>query len=81
MIPEVKIKIFTIPNCSFCFRAVSLLNNLKENYLEIKVDKSKFNQQVELNLEYNHTFPIIFINGSLIGGYSDLLTLVKEDSL
>lgn len=62
--------VYTIPNCSFCKKAIMALNYHHINYKIIRVKKSEKEYYKKRNKM--ETFPQIF-NGKKIGGYDDLI--------
>lgn len=83
-----QIIIFGLSYCEYCKNAIQYLKNNKISFKYYKIDKYYnifFNilDQVnkiypKLNINNNHkTFPVIFINKTFLGGYSDLIKLHK----
>jgi glutaredoxin 3 len=70
-----KITIFSKTNCNFCTKAQELLNMSNISYIDINIDNIE-NSNIFFQLlkqKTNHkTLPNIFINGTHIGGYSEL---------
>ncbi len=67
--------IYTKTFCSFCRRAKELLEMKGVPYLEIDLMKEdKYHEMVD-KAGGRKTVPQIFINGSHIGGYDELLAL------
>lgn len=79
-----------IPLCGFSARVVSILNNLKVNFLDINVLE---NEQIRQGIkDYTDwpTIPQLYIKGSFIGGCDivkemfengEIQTLLKEKSI
>jgi glutaredoxin len=66
------ITIYTIQECSFCRKALTLLNERNIKYKQILVkqkDKGKFKNKML-------TFPQIFYGKSPIGGFEDLQFII-----
>ena len=76
------IKIYTTEFCWFCHQAKILLERLKLPFEEIKLDQ---NQELRRRLadENNgfRTVPMIFIDNTFIGGFTELTKLYKEGKL
>lgn len=79
------IEIYTIPTCPFCKKAKELL---KDNYLDfneydISHDEENIRKKLgkKFNIQGYVTVPQIIINGTRIGGYSDLKEIVKDGKL
>ena len=75
--------IYSKSDCSYCTKAKYLLtdDNLTvyvcDSYLD--TDREEFIDFIKKIAGKEHrTFPIIFKDSKYIGGYSDLLTLLKE---
>lgn len=67
-------KIYGKENCVYCDRAKSLLTNKKLDftYFDIVQDFSKKQELLDVVPEVR-TVPQIFLNGTHIGGYTELL--------
>ena len=71
--------IYSKPNCSFCMQARDLLeqNNLDFEYLQLG---THYNLDVLMTLAPNaKSFPQVFKDGVLVGGYSDLVEYLKQE--
>ena len=67
-------KIYTKPNCKFCLFAKNYMNSLKINYKEIPFNESSVKELKSIIKSDKITFPQIFINNILIGGWDNLYT-------
>ena len=79
-LPDVPITIHSKPNCSFCKRAKNILNECGNGYTEMKYEV--YLKQVSFLEQFpegQRTFPKIYINGVLIGGFKDLKKRVQID--
>ena len=76
-----KIEIYTSAFCIYCFSAKRLLKKIGLEYEEIKVGGDSELRKSLIEKYAWSTLPIITINGSLIGGYTDLLGLVKSGEI
>jgi glutaredoxin 3 len=75
--------IYTRPFCSFCARAVSLLERKGVTYTEIDdaaFDADKKREMIQ-KAEGRSTFPQIFIDQRHIGGCDDLMALDRTGEL
>ena len=71
--------IYSKSNCSFCMQAKELLeqNNLDFEYLQLG---THYNLDVLMTLAPNaKSFPQVFKDGVLVGGYSDLVEYLKQE--
>ena len=68
-----QIEIYTKPDCPYCVRAKQFLRekgfHFGEKILGVDFTSEKF------VIKYQTTFPAIFINNNLIGGYDQMLLL------
>ena len=74
------IDIYSIANCKFCTFSKNLLNSKHIKYNEIIIDSDNEPELQELETKLNITsmsFPQIVINGSLIGGFTQLYNYLK----
>ena len=80
-----KIEVYTKSNCVWCVRTKELLNTLQLNYYEfmLDVDFTKAELLDKLNLEADSkiTLPQVFIGGSAIGGYEDLMEYLEQTGI
>ena len=75
------VTIYTWTVCPFCVRAKNLLKNKGIAYEEINLD-GKDEELKKLQDKTNfRTVPQIFINGKMIGGYTDLAALDQSGEL
>ena len=71
------VKIYSKPNCPYCTRAKTLLKNKGIDYEELVLGVN-FNREFLLELfPEAKTFPQISIDGKGIGGYEELVNLIK----
>lgn len=69
------VRLYSIPNCSYCSRAKSLLNRLAIPFTEVHcVDASDLPTGLT-------TFPQIYFGLELVGGCDDLFNLYREGKL
>ncbi len=76
-----KILIYSKVPCPYCVSAKNLLKSLNLPYEEIDLTGNQ-NEIDRIKQETGwRTVPIILINDQLVGGYTDLKTLVDEGKL
>jgi glutaredoxin 3 len=76
------VEIYTKAFCSFCWRAKSLLESKKVEFIEIPVDMG--GKERALMIERSNgrtTVPQIFIRGEHVGGCSELFALEDQGRL
>jgi glutaredoxin 3 len=75
------VTIYTKPYCSYCFRAVALLEKKGIPFTEIEAgfDPEKRAEMVERS--GRTTFPQIFVDDRHIGGCDDMMALEREGRL
>ena len=71
------VEIYTLDYCPYCQKAKFFLNEHNVKFKEIPCDNNEDEMRLKLTKEYNlnslATFPQIIIDGTNIGGYSDLV--------
>ena len=76
-----KIQIYTTQICPYCTAAKQLLSSKALPFDEIKVDNDP-NLRAEMErLSGQHTVPQIWISGSHVGGYTDLVAYDRSGRL
>ena len=72
-----EIRIVSKENCKFCDKAKDFLNNLDLPFATVLLDPNEEDYSILRDYYFNKynvkSFPIITINGKLIGGYTDLV--------
>ncbi|MDR2212139.1 MAG: glutaredoxin 3 [Pseudomonadales bacterium] len=77
-----RIEIYTKDWCSYCQAAKQLLQRLGYAYTEYDVtDDERLFQQMRERAPQSRTVPQIFIDERGIGGYTDLVALVRSGAL
>ncbi|MCI1273495.1 MAG: thioredoxin family protein [Clostridiaceae bacterium] len=79
-----KIEIYTSATCPYCIKAKKLLQLLNLEYEEHNVDNDFEKMQKMLKERFNlsvETIPQIIINGTYVGGFTDLEALYKSGGL
>lgn len=82
-----KVVLFGLSYCGYCKSAIKFLKKKDVPFKYYQIDKYYdvffyiLNKLIEVHPELafdtNHkTFPVIFINGKFIGGYSDLIKIL-----
>lgn len=76
------ITLYSIDNCSYCERAKALLRDKGIAFAEIKVNRDN-PDEVNLLVQKSkmRTFPQIFNDDTLIGGYTELEAMNKAGKL
>lgn len=75
------IKIYTTNSCPYCIKAKAFFNRNGLKYEEIDLTDN-FTEINRLKEETGHkTVPLIFINNSFIGGYTDLIEKIDTRQL
>lgn len=80
-----EIVIYSLDYCPFCQKAKFFFDEHNLQYKEICCEDDEDNFRKELtdkfNLPYLATFPQIVINGTHIGGYSDLISKFENNEI
>jgi glutaredoxin 3 len=72
------ITLYSMPNCAYCVRAKALLDQHGLAHDEVVLDDPSLDLRADLErLTGGHTFPQIVIDGFTIGGYSELVALLR----
>lgn len=72
-----QVLIYTTDICPYCRMAKDLLTSRGVAFEEIRIDLDPQKRDEMMNLSQRRTVPQIFINQKSIGGYDDLVTLIK----
>ncbi|MCL6229776.1 MULTISPECIES: glutaredoxin 3 [Bartonella] len=75
-----EITIYTRPNCPYCIKARTLLDQKGVKYTDIDASTS-LRQQMVQRANGRNTFPQIFIGDYHVGGCDDLYALDTEGTL
>jgi glutaredoxin len=70
--------IYTKDDCPWCDKAKNLLRSFNLNYIEYKLGDNLLREEFIDQFGDNSTFPKIFHDDDLIGGYSDLINWFRE---
>jgi glutaredoxin 3 len=76
-----RIRIYTTRWCGYCVRAKALLDSRGVDYEEIGLDDDPHFRQTLMDLTGGWTVPQILIDGTPIGGYTELWRLDKSGQL
>ena len=76
-----RIQMYTTRWCGYCERAKALLDARGLDYEEIRVDEMPGFRAMLEELTGRWTVPQILIDGSPIGGYTELWRLAREGGL
>jgi glutaredoxin 3 len=76
-----RIQVYTTRWCAYCVRAKALLDSRGLDYEEISLDGDPSFRQHLLDLTGAWTVPQILIDGSPIGGYTELWQLDRRGDL
>lgn len=80
-----QIHIFTKEGCPYCKNAINFFDKMRLSYKEIKLSPSSSNynrDKLKLFNHFNHhSFPIIIIGNTMLGGYSDLIDAYNSGKL
>lgn len=69
----IKYTVYSKKNCSYCVRAIALLEAKNMSYVVKKIDEEiEFFKEMQQNAPSMKTLPVIFKNEELIGGYHEL---------
>lgn len=75
------IVIYSKPNCPYCEKIKQVFNLKEYSYVEYTLDKDFTKNQFVEEFGLNGTFPRVRIDGILIGGCTDTIAYLKENSL
>jgi glutaredoxin len=71
--------VYTRNGCSFCEKAKNLLNQNNLQYVEYSIGKNILREEVLQKFPGIKMLPIIVdVNGTLVGGYEDLVTHLQQ---
>jgi len=79
------VEIYTLSYCPYCQKAKYMLKEHNVEFNEIPCDDNEEEMRKDLSEKYNlkslATFPQIIIDGTNIGGYSDLKQKVESGEI
>ena len=77
----VKVKIYTLSTCGYCWMAKRLLQSYAQPFEELDVRAQPELRRWLAEVSGQRTVPQIFIDGASIGGYSELSALDQSGRL
>lgn len=69
--------IYTTTYCGYCHAAKKFLNDKNIAFKEVDITNEPDAKQALIEKTKHRTVPQIFINDTFIGGYDDMMALVK----
>lgn len=72
-----RIEVYTTRGCGYCRAAKSFLESRGLSYVEIDVTADEARRLEMMERSRQRTVPQIFIDGKSIGGFSELIQLMK----
>ena len=76
-----EIIIYSTRVCPYCVAAKNLLNSRNLDFEEIMVDQDPGQRAIMMEKSGRTSVPQIFINGTHVGGFDDLSTTVRNNTL
>lgn len=76
-----KVTLYTTSFCGFCNGVKSLLSRKNVTFEEIRVDKRPDLRTWLAERSGQRTIPQLFVNGSALGGFTDLVALDRQGKL
>ena len=76
-----KVELYTWAHCPYCINAKNLLAEKNIPYTEYPIDEQPEKKQELFAKTGQDTVPYIFIDGKLIGGYTELRQLADAGEL
>jgi glutaredoxin 3 len=76
-----RIQVYTTRWCGFCARAKALLDERGVAYEEVPLDGDPAFRQRLMDLTGNWTVPQILVDGSPVGGYTELVRMDRDGRL
>ena len=73
-----KVTVYSKDNCSYCTKAINLLETTDLEVTEMKLDKDFSRDEILEWFPDARTFPIITLDNQWIGGYNELVEVVDE---
>lgn len=74
------IEVYTINNCSYCQAAKNLLRERGLSFKEININGDQAKIKELIDKTGHRTMPQIFIDGSFIGGFTELKASLAADN-
>lgn len=76
-----RVTVYSRPGCAFCSKAKSMLSKWQIDFDEITVDNEATQREFDEVTDGAETVPQIFIDGNLIGGFTELTELHMDGEL
>lgn len=73
------ITIYTKPDCAFCVRAKNILKSREIMFEEQTLGEDFSIEDFRSSFPAHKTFPLIIMNGRVVGGYDDLRNAIAEN--
>lgn len=73
------IEIYTKESCPFCDRLKELLQAMNLEYTEKTLFTDFSKEEFKEQFQQPHTFPKVFVDGKLVGGYTDFVHYAKDN--
>lgn len=81
-IPTVsEVIMYTTANCGYCVAAKNFLKSRGASYNEVRVDTDPVARALMMEKTRRTSVPQIFINGTHVGGYDELVALDRSGDL
>jgi glutaredoxin 3 len=77
----VKVEIYTSAMCAYCVAAKNLLKQKGLDYSEIRIDTDPSQRDEMMKRAQRRTVPQIFIGGTHVGGFDDLVAADRSGRL
>ncbi len=75
------IQIYTTAICPYCLAAKQFLASRNQTYREVRVDLDRAVREEMVGRAGRTSVPQIFINGTHVGGYDDMVALDRKGGL
>ncbi len=69
---------YSKPNCSYCVRAKSFMEMRNIEFVERKVGVDTTREELMEAAPNARTVPQIFVNGELVGGYTEFVSYIEN---
>lgn len=76
-----KIVIYTTAICPYCVAAKNFLKSKGESWTEVRIDLDPAQREKMMSLTRRTSVPQIFIRGTHVGGYDDMIALHRAGGL
>jgi len=73
--------IYTRDGCGYCEQIKTVLSNIGESYVEMKLDSQYTKEQFVEQFGHGATFPKIFKDGALLGGCNETIVYLRNVGL